>query len=178
MDGTPNDYNARLENTHMIKIRKIEPHEVSLTKTLIYRVAHRVFQDTRPLEDSIAFYESKGTLSDMDDIQQTYFESDGIFLVITDDNQIIGTGAICKIDDEICELKRLWLLFEYHGKGLGYRMIQQLLAFARDKGYQRIRLETDRDSQRRAFDLYKRLGFYEIPRYSQHQDETAMEMVL
>jgi putative acetyltransferase len=162
----------------MIHIRRIEPHEVSLAKELIYRVAHRVFNDRRTLEESIAFYESKGTLDDMDDIQQTYFENDGIFLIMTDTDRIIGTGAIRKLDDTICELKRVWLLFEYHGKGFGYRIIQELFAFAREKGYQRIRLETDRDFQSRAYDLYKRLGFYEIPRYSQHQDELAMEMVL
>lgn len=162
----------------MIKIRAIKPDEIAFAKQLIYRVAHQVFQDTRPLAESIAFYEAQSLFEDIDTFQQTYFDNDGIFLVLTDNDQIIGTGAIRKIDDEICELKRLWLLFEYHGQGLGYRMIQELFAFAREKGYQRVWLETDRDSQRRAFDLYKRLGFYEIPRYSDHQDETAMEMVL
>jgi putative acetyltransferase len=162
----------------MIQIRSIKPDEVALAKQLIYRVAHRVFQDRRTLEDSIAYYESRSELHDMDDLQQTYFDNAGIFLVMTDDNQIIGTGAIRKIDDEICELKRLWLLFEYHGRGLGYRMIQELFTFAREKGYQRIRLETDRDSQSPAFELYKRLGFYEIPRYSNNEDDVAMEIVL
>ena len=57
-------------------------------------------------------------------------------------------------------------------------MIQELLAFAREKGYQRIRLETDRDAQSRAYGLYKRLGFYEIPRYSDNEDDVAMEMTL
>ena len=162
----------------MIKIRRIKPDEVDIAKQLIYRVAHQVFHDTRPLEESMAHYESQGQLHDMDDLQRTYFNNNGIFLIMTDNNQIIGTGAIRKINEEICELKRLWLLFEYHGKGLGYRMIQELFAFARQKGYQRVRLETERDSQSRAFDLYKRLGFYEIPRYSNHQDETAMELIL
>ena len=166
------------KNFQMITIRQIEPHEVSLAKDLIYRVAQRVFHDTRPLEESVAFFESKGTLNDMDDIQQTYFENEGIFLVMTDDEQIIGTGAIRKIDDTFCELKRVWLLFEHHGKGLGYRLIQELLAFAREKGYQRIRLETDRASQSRAYELYKRLGFYEIPRYSDNEEDAAMEMIL
>ncbi len=162
----------------MINIRQIDPHEVSIAKDLIYRVAHRVFNDTRPLEESVAFYESKGTLDDMDDIQQTYLGNDGTFLVMTDEDRIIGTGAIRKFDDTSCELKRVWLLFDYHGKGLGYKMIQELLAFARGKGYQRIRLETDRDNQHRAYELYRRLGFYEIPRYSNHQDEVAMELML
>jgi len=162
----------------MINTRRIEPHEIPFAKELIYRVAHRLFQDRRPLEDSIAYYESRGQLHDMDDVEQTYFGNDGIFLVMTDKDQIIGTGAIRKLDETTCELKRLWLLFEYQGQGLGYRLIQDLLAFARERGYQRIRLETDRDNQRRAYNLYQRLGFYEIPRYSDNEDDAAMEMIL
>ena len=164
--------------TDMINIRRIEAHEIPFAKELIYRVAHQVFRDVRPLQESIAFYEAKGELNDMDEFQQTYSGSDGIFLVMTDNDQIIGTGAIRKLDDTTCELKRVWLLIEYHGKGLGNRIIQELLAFARQKGYQRVRLETDRDDQSRAYELYKRLGFYEIPRYSDNVNDAAMEMVL
>ena len=162
----------------MIKIRPIKPDEIPLAKQLIYQVAHKVFQDTRPLEESMAFYESKSLLQDIDGLEECYFSSDGTFLVMTDDDRIIGTGAVRNMDDEICELKRVWLLHEYHGQRLGYRMMQELLSFAREKGYGRMRLETDREAQSRAFEFYKRLGFYESPRYSQHQDETAMEMVL
>jgi len=162
----------------MIKIRHIQPGEVAVAKQLIYRVAHEVYKDKRSLKESMAFYESRGQLHDMDDIQQTYFDNHGIFLVMTDDDRLIGTGAIRKLDDGTCELKRLWLLFEYHGKGLGYRMTQELLSFAREKGYSRIRLETDRDHQNRAFDFYKRLGFSEIPRYSVFISKRANNRVL
>lgn len=162
----------------MIKIRHIEPDEIAAAKQLIYRVAHEVFQDTRLLEESIAYYEARGQLHDLDELRQTYLDHDGTFLVLTEDERIIGTGAIRKIDEQTCELKRLWLLFEYHGQGLGYRMIQELFSFAREKGYRRIRLETDQAAQNRAFELYKRLGFYEIPRYSDNEDDVAMEMIL
>jgi putative acetyltransferase len=114
----------------------------------------------------------------MDNVQKTYFDDRGIFLVMTDQDRIIGTGAIRKLDDTTCELKRVWLLFKYHGKGLGYRIIQELLTFAREQRYQRIRLETDRIDQSRAYNLYKRLGFYEIPRYSDNKEDIAMEMTL
>jgi putative acetyltransferase len=97
---------------------------------------------------------------------------------MTDDEEIIGTGAIRKLEEGICELKRLWLLTEYQGKGLGYRMVQELLAIARGMGYQRIRLETDPVSQKPAMVFYKRLGFYEIPPYSRRAGEIAMEMIL
>ena len=162
----------------MIKIRRIKPNEVVVAKQLIYRVAHQVFHNTRALEESIAFYESQGELHDLDNLQKDYFDNDGVFLVMTDEDQIIGTGAIRNIDQDICELKRLWLLFEYHSKGLGYRMMQELFVFAREKKYQRIWLETDRGHQNRAFNFYKWLGFYEIPRYSDNEDDVAMEMIL
>jgi len=162
----------------MIKIRRIKPNEVVVAKQLIYRVAHQVFHDTRALEESIAFYESRGELQDMDNFQKDYFDNDGVFLVMTEDDQIIATGAIRKIDTDICELKRLWLLSEYHGKGLGYRMMQELFTIAREKKYQWMWLETDRGHQNRAFNFYKRLGFYEIPRYSHNEDDIAMEILL
>lgn len=162
----------------MIEIRSIQPEEVAAAKNLIYRVAHQVFHDSRPLEESIAYYESRRQLHDLDAIQEEYFDNDGIFLVMTVDGELIGTGAVRKIDQEVCELKRVWLLLSYHDRGLGYRMIQELLAFARIKGYGRIRLETDCEQQGRAYNLYRRMGFYEIPRYSDNQDDAAMEMVL
>ena len=163
----------------MINIRPIKPHEAGNAKRVIYRVAHEIFNDKRSLDEVIELFESHGELKDMDDIQQTYFDNDGIFLVMTDVDQLIGTGAIRKFEGKTCELKRLWLLTEYHGKGLGYQMIQELLAFARKNGYERIRLETDPVYQKRAVEFYKRLGFREVPIANATYDEDIlMEMQL
>lgn len=162
----------------MINIRRIKPNEGPAAKRVVYRVAHVVFNDPRPLEESITFHESRDELKDMNDIQKNYFDNGGIFLIMTKNDQLICTGAIRKLEDDICELKRLWLLTEYHGQGLGYRILQELLTFAREKGYKRIRLETDALAQSRALEFYKQLGFYEIPRYAQNTDEVAMEMIL
>jgi len=162
----------------MIEIRPIKPDEALAAKRVIYRVALVVFNDPRPLEESIAYHEARGELKDMDDIKRSYFDNGGVFLVMTDEDEIICTGAIRKLEAGICELKRVWLLTEYHGQGLGYRMVQKLLAIAREMKYERIRLETDPISQKPALDFYKRLGFYVIPRYSKRTDEIAMEMIL
>ena len=151
------------EESGMINIRRIKPDEATAAKRVIYRVAHEIFKDQRSLEESIAYHESRGELKDMDDIQKNYFENGGIFLVMEDEAQIIGTGAIRQMQDNICELKRLWLLTEYHGQKLAYRMLQELLSIAREMGYKRIRLETDPVFQKRAVQFYKQVGFYEIP---------------
>ena len=187
-----NDYNAgrvklnheatpcihfRKEEFGMINIRRIKPDEATAAKRVIYRVAHEIFKDPRTLEESIAYHESRGELKDMDNIQKNYFENGGIFLVLEDEAGIIGTGAIRQLQDKICELKRLWLLTEYHGKGLGYRMLQELLAVAREMGYEHIRLETDAIFQKRAVEFYKKLGFYQISNVTPDED-ILMEMSL
>ena len=162
----------------MIDIRLIQPDEWNAAKRIVYRVAHVIFNDPRTLEESIAYHESRRELQDMDDIQKNYFENGGTFLIMFYNEQMICTGAIRKLDAETCELKRLWLLNEYHSQGLGYRMLQELLSFARAMGYKRVRLETDPEAQSRALNFYKQIGFYEIPRYTSRTDEVAMEMLL
>jgi putative acetyltransferase len=162
----------------MIEIRRIEPDEWAAAKLLVYRVAHALFHDPLPLHESIVHHEERGALDDMNDIQTNYFESGGIFLVMTDNDEIICTGAIRRYADDICELKRLWLLQEHQGKGLGYRMIQELCAFAKDAGYRRVILETDPVAQPQAYNLYKRIGFRDLHPHPDHPSDMVMEMAL
>ncbi len=162
----------------MIEIRPILPNEWMTAKRVVYQVAFPIFGRERPLEEFIAYHELIHELKDMDDIQKSYFENGGTFLGMFQDGEMICTGALRRIDDATCELKRLWLLDEYHGQGLGYRMLQELLTIARNMGYKRVRLETDPVEQSRALAFYRQAGFYEIASYSERGDEQAMEMVL
>jgi putative acetyltransferase len=164
----------------MIHIRRIAPTEWLVAKRLVYRVAQTTFNDPRPLEEIMAHYDSLGTLDDLLDIETNYFACGGIFLVMFDDDKMICTGAVRSLGGDVCELKRLWLLPEYHGQGLGYRMTQELLAFARAQGYKRMRLETDPISQSRAVAFYEQLGFRQIPFENGKPDEEdiLMEMSL
>ena len=162
----------------MIEIRPIQQNEVTEAKRVIFTVAFEVFREASTLEESIAKYSAQGKLSEMDDVQKNYFDNGGTFLVTVDEGRIIGTGAIRWLEEGVCELKRMWLLSEYHGQGLGYRMMQELFKIARNMGYRVIRLETDRVVQTKAVNFYKKLGFYEIPRFGDDPDDMGMEMKL
>ncbi|MEO8357463.1 MAG: GNAT family N-acetyltransferase [Chloroflexota bacterium] len=162
----------------MIEIRLIQPDEWEDAKRVVYRVAHEIFNDQRVLEYSIAYYESRHELADMDNIQRNYFENGGTFLVMFQDGEMICTGAIRRLEDDTCELKRLWLLPGYHGQGLGYRMLQELLSFAKNTGYKRVWLQTDPEAQSRAVNFYKQIGFHEIPRYTDQTDDICMKIIL
>ena len=83
-------------NQPMIEIRAMKPNEEPAAKRVIYRVAHEIFNDPRSLEESIAYFEARGELKDMDDIQQNYFNNGGIFLIMLEDSQPVGTGGHTK----------------------------------------------------------------------------------
>ena len=163
----------------MVEIRPIHNHEVLAAKHVIFKVAFEIFKGADTLEESIAKYSAQGKLSEMDDVQRNYFNNGGTFLVSVEDGRIIGTGAIRYLEGNVCELKRMWLLTEYHGQGHGYRMMQELFSVAREKGYKQMRLETDKFVQTRAIAFYERLGFHEIPAYDgDDPEDMAMEIFL
>jgi putative acetyltransferase len=162
----------------MPQITPIEQSQAVQTRHMIYAVANDLFHDAPSLDEAIAYYNQEWPLLDLDDIQGNYIDQKGIFLVWVDGDRIIGSGAFKKLEEKVCEIKRIWLLPEYQGKGFGYRMMMELLSIARARGYEKARLETSPAYQPRAYALYCRLGFYDIPRYGDEEDDIGMELIL
>ena len=160
-----------------IEIRRIEPHQIPEAKRVILSVARSIFQWQAPLEDIVKQFDDRGELRDVDDLQSYYLDRWGLFLVVMDQGRVIGTGAIRHLDDDTAELKRLWLLEAYHGRGIGYRLVQTLLGFAQAAGYKHIRLLTDR-RQDHAMHFYQRVGFHLIPCHSEDSNDACMEMAI
>ena len=110
----------------------------------------------------------------MTDLESHYGPPDGTFLVLLDRERVAGTGAIRRLDAETCELKRMWFLRDYRGKGHGFRMAGLLLDFARRAGYKCVRLDTAPELEQ-ANRLYRRLGFSVIERYNAGPATVFME---
>jgi len=161
----------------MINITPIQPHQIMDAKHIITSVAQRIFEPEKTTQEFSDILEEEGELNDVDNYQQAYVENRGLFLVVLDDNQLIGTGGIKKLKDNIAELKRLWLLEEYHGQKIGYQVVLRLLDFARAHGYEKVWLQTS-IRQDRAIRFYTQFGFYEIPSYRSSMDNISMEIKL
>lgn len=161
----------------MIEITPIRPEQIAEAKHVIYIAAHAIFGRQQTLEEFIADVERDHELDDMENYQAIYSKNHGRLLVALSDGKVIGTAGIRKLRDDVAELKRIWLLEEYHGQQIGFRMVSMLLDFARKNGYVLAYLETTR-LNKRALSFYQKLGFHEVPSPYDEADEVSMEMSL
>ena len=158
-----------------VVIRRMEPADLDAAKGVILSVAAGMFGPDDPAAFVARWWNQ---MPDVDDWARVYGPPRGTFLAAFDGDRLIGTGAIRAIDGETAELKRMWLLEAYHGQGIGYRLITELLAFARAAGYRRVWLSTDATVQTRAIRFYERLGFRPIPPYADSDDTLFMGLSL
>ena len=96
---------------------------------------------------------------------EMFVPPDGVFVVLRDDGgRAIGCGGVARFDDVRGEVKRMYVVPEARGRGLGRRLLDELEAHARALGYARLVLETG-DRQPEALGLYASSGFERIPCY-------------
>lgn len=94
-----------------------------------------------------------------------YAPPDGRLYVAYDASEPVGCIALRPIGQGVCEMKRLYLREAARGKGVGVRLIEQVIADGKEIGYERMRLDTYPPKMGKAVSLYEAHGFYEIPAY-------------
>ena len=157
-------------------IRPIRAEEVAEARRIIYKVVHVLMEPEASLEGITARWDAWGVFSDLDDVQTSYFENGGVFLVAVDGVKIVGTGAFHPDTEGVCELRRIALLPEYRGQGLGYAMLLEIMRRARTMGYAKMRLWTNRYKLFRAVAFYHQVGFVDVPHEGADEEELWMEM--
>jgi ribosomal protein S18 acetylase RimI-like enzyme len=80
------------------------------------------------------------------------------------DNQAAGCIALRKIDNTICEMKRLFVRPEFRGHKIGQKLAETIIKDALQLQYQQMILDTF-TTLTNAVALYQNLGFYEIEPY-------------
>jgi putative acetyltransferase len=104
-------------------------------------------------------FDSERSEKDLLDIEETYVNSGGAFIVIEDpQHNIIGTSALLRLDDTACKLRKMYVDRRFRGLKLGDCLIKRILSKAADLNYKTVYLETVH-SMKPAISLYRKFGF-------------------
>jgi putative acetyltransferase len=100
-----------------------------------------------------------GTDRDITDIETHYLDRGGVFEVIeNDEGTIVGTVGLYPLDERTVELRKMYFAPDIRGRGLGKKLLQEMIEKARNLGYLSIYLETA-SVLKQAVHLYEKAGF-------------------
>jgi GNAT superfamily N-acetyltransferase len=111
--------------------------------------------------------------SDILDIEENYNKSDGSCFWIAEsvdnnkEQKIVGTIAVRNLKqfESTCELKRMYVLKEFRRLGLGQKLLDIAVSYAKNVGYSKMVLDSSRNLYV-ARAVYLKKGFVDIPRYN------------
>jgi len=99
--------------------------------------------------------DSDGPL-DPKDIPEGYWIAE--FAAANDSPLVVGTIGLRPLDSHVAEARRLYVQPEFRGRGIGIRLLQQLVETCREMGYLKVVLDVGQGSTQ-AVKLFHQLGF-------------------
>ena len=96
-----------------------------------------------------------------DELYSLFQKAGSVYYVALKDDKLVGGGGIYPTDGlptDTCELVKMYLLPEARGIGLGKKLIEKCLGFAKEAGYKNVYLETMPELIN-ALKVYEKMGF-------------------
>jgi putative acetyltransferase len=137
-----------------VEIREAQPAEFPAVRELIEEYVAALGVD-------LSFQEIDAELGDL---VATYGPPGGRILVGLVDGEIAGCVALRPLEEDCCEMKRLYVRPAFRSAGLGRRLAVAVIDAASRLGYARMRIDT-LPQMGPARKLYASLGFREIEPY-------------
>ena len=136
---------------HIVRTNSENPDFISLVKLLDAELAERDGKDH-------PFY---AQFNKIDDIKYT--------VVAYENEKPVSCGAIKEYNPNTMEIKRMYTLPEFRGKGIATKVLIELEKWVNELGYEKCILETG-EKQPEAIALYKKNGYKLIPNFGQYAE--------
>lgn len=133
----------------------------SLMRSFIAWHRRRHTQDLHLID---AYFDAAAFDEELASLPGAYVPPRGQLLLASVDGAAAGCVALREIDGTSCEMKRMFVYENFHGRGVGHALGAAIIAQARSLGYQRMLLDTS-IRQNEAMKLYASLGFQVVEPY-------------
>lgn len=139
--------------------------DLAIVRELILEYAHSLGVD-------LSFQHLDEELTDL----ATFYD---LVLIAQQEEGVAGCVALRRIDDNVCEMKRLYIRPQFRGRGIGRTLVDAIIDSARLRHFKRMRLDT-LPSMQDAMKLYESIGFVDIEpyRYNPIAGSRYMELAL
>jgi len=141
---------------------KIIPEFYTVLNDEEYEIAKDLFREyADELKINLDFQDFD---EELESIKQQYKKPYGGIIILKIENKACGCVGIRKFENNICELKRMYIKKDFRGKAFGEQLLIKAIDLSRFLKYHKIRLDT-LPTMKQAASLYKKVGFYEIEPY-------------
>src|SRR5471032_71686 len=107
-----------------------------------------------------------------------YAPPNGRLLLAYSEKKLAGCIALRKLENGVCEMKRLFVRDGFRGQKIGVQLIERIIADAREIGYKKMRLDTYPSKMGKTVKLYESHGFLPIGPYYDNPHEGVLFMEL
>lgn len=119
----------------------------------------------------------QGFEKELAELPGKYAPPDGVlWLAIDEEEKVAGCIALRKLEDGVCEMKRLYVRPAYRGRSAGKLLVESLIDKARRVGYVKMRLDTFPPKMGNAVNIYRAYGFVEIEPYYNNPNKGVLYM--
>jgi len=141
----------------------------ALSEELINQTREIFIEYTNYLGFDLSFQNFEEELNTLPGI---YAVPEGCILLAFHKNNLAGCVAVRKFEENICEMKRLYVRPKYRRQDIGKGLSKAIIDKAKEIGYEYMRLDT-LPFMKEAIKLYFSLGFKEIAPYRYNPFEGA-----
>ena len=138
-----------------------------------FKLAEKLFKSyEKSLDFKIDF---QGFQEELENINKIYAPPAGSIILAFHLDQPVGCIAVRKLEKEIGELKRMYVLPSYRKMNIGSKLLKLILEKSTELNYKKVRLDTLK-RMNSAVKLYLSFGFYEIKSYRYNPMEDVLYM--
>jgi N-acetylglutamate synthase-like GNAT family acetyltransferase len=112
----------------------------------------------------------------LEDPQKYILDKGGAILIALYNGNPVGTCALKRVNNDVVEMTKMTVASHLRGKKIGYLLGKAIIEKAKQIGARTLILYSNRKGSAKGIELYRQLGFEEVPLVEKAYDRADIKM--